>query len=60
MKKLVLLCVLVACAPTAVTDFPEIEGWSPESAVSSYDSESLWEFINGAAETFMQYGFQGL
>ena len=60
MKKLVLLVVLVACAPTAVTDFPEIEGWSPVTAVSSYDSESLWEFINGAADTFMQFGFQGL
>ncbi len=60
MKKLVLLVVLVACAPTAVTDFPEIEGWSLVTAVSSYDSESLWEFINGAADTFLQYGFQGL
>jgi len=60
LKKLVLLCVLVAWAPAPVTDFPEIEGWRPETAVSSYDSESLWEFINGAAETFIQYGFKRL
>jgi len=60
LKKLVLLSVLVACAPAAVTDFPEIEGWHPETAVTSYDAGNLWEFINGAAETFIQYGFQGL
>jgi len=60
LKRLVLLSFLVACAPTAVTDIPEIEGWSPETTVTSYDAESLWEFINGAAETFMQYGFQGV
>jgi hypothetical protein len=59
-KRLVLLSVLVACAPSAVTDFPEIEGWRPETAVTSYDANGLWEFINGAAETFMQYGFQGV
>ena len=60
MKRLLLLSVLVACAPAAVTDFPEIEGWGSPTAVNSYDASSLWEFINGAAETFMQYGFQGL
>ena len=60
MKRLVLLSVLVACAPAPVTDFPEIEGWGSPTAVNSYHAESLWEYINGAAETFMQYGFQGL
>jgi hypothetical protein len=60
LKKLVLLSVLVACAPSTVTDFPEIEGWRPETAVTSYDANGLWELINGAAETFMQYGFQGV
>jgi hypothetical protein len=61
LKRLVLLSVLVACAPTAaVTDFPEIEGWSPQTEVSSYDADSLWELINGAAETYMQYGFQAV
>ena len=59
MKKLVLLCVLVACAPAAVTDFPEIEGWTSPTAVNSYDAISLWEFINGAADTFIQYGSRG-
>jgi len=60
LKRLVLLSVLVACAQAPVTDFPEIEGWGSPTAVDSYDADSLWEFINGAAETFIQYGFQGL
>ncbi len=60
MKRLVLLSVLVACAPAAVTDFPEVEGWRQENAATSYDANSLWEFINGAADTFLQYGFQGV
>ncbi len=61
MKKLSLFfVVLVVVTPAAALDFPEIEGWTPDSEVSSYDSDSLWEYINGAAETFMQYGFQGL
>jgi len=60
LKNLVLLCAVVACALPVAADFPEVKGWSPESEVSTYDADSLWEFINGAAETFMQYGFQGL
>jgi len=60
LKRLVLFSVLVVCASTTGAEFPEIEGWTPETAVTSYDAGSLWEFINGAAETFKQYGFQGL
>jgi hypothetical protein len=60
LKRLVLLSVLVACAQAPVPDFPEIEGWNLQIAVSSYDADGLWELINGAAETFMQYGFQGV
>lgn len=61
MKNLVLLFAVAAFAvPIGATGIPEIDGWSPAGEVAAYDAESLWEFINGAAETFMQYGFQGL
>jgi hypothetical protein len=41
----------VACASIAGAEFPEIEGWSPETAVTSYDSDSLWEFIRNLKES---------
>jgi hypothetical protein len=41
-------------------DFPEIKGWTPVSQVSTYGPDNLWEFIDGAAEQFLSYGFQEL
>lgn len=38
--------------------FPEVEGWMQEGEVSVYDAESLWEYINGAAELFVDYGVE--
>ena len=41
-------------------DFPKLKGWTPVSEVSTYEPENLWEYINGAAELFLAYGFQFL
>ena len=38
--------------------FPKVEGWLQEGEVSVYDAESLWEYINGAAELFIDYGIE--
>ena len=37
-------------------DFPEVEGWIQEGEVSTYDVDTLWEYIDGAAELFIDYG----
>ncbi len=37
-------------------DFPEIKGWS-KSNPDAYNSETLWEYINGAADYYLSYGF---
>jgi len=50
--------VLLFAVTALAVDFPQIEGWERESDITTYNTETLWEFINGAAETFMQYGFQ--
>jgi len=43
--------------PASAVDFPTIEGWSPAGEVMTFGPDTLWEHINGAAETFLQYGF---
>lgn len=35
--------------------FPEVEGWSVASDVRTFTAENLWEYINGAAELFLEY-----
>ena len=39
-----------------VSGFPAVDGWARESEVLVYDSNNLWEYINGAAELFIDYG----
>jgi hypothetical protein len=39
-------------------EFPKVEGWHPEGKVKVYGPDDLWEYINGAAERFVIYGFQ--
>jgi hypothetical protein len=40
------------------TDFPGVEGWTQETDVLIYDVDNLWEYINGAAELFVEYDVQ--
>lgn len=38
----------------------EIKGWKTDGAPISYDPETLWEYIDGSAETFLAYDFRGM
>ena len=38
----------------------ELDGWIAEPAPSVYDSETLYEYINGAADLYINYDFQEL
>ncbi|UCC81940.1 MAG: hypothetical protein JSW46_13135 [Gemmatimonadota bacterium] len=40
------------------SEFLEVEGWTLAGAVLTYDADNLWEYINGAAELFVQYDVQ--
>lgn len=42
----------------ATPDFPTVEGWSQVGEVLTYDADNLWEYINGAAELFVEFGVQ--
>jgi hypothetical protein len=38
--------------------FPVPEGWTPAGEVLTFGRGELWEYINGAADAFLSYGFQ--
>lgn len=40
--------------------FPELEGWLKKGDPEIYTEETLFEYINGAAEVFLSYDFQKL
>ena len=40
--------------------FPEMEGFTLDTEYDVYDSDTLWEYINGASEVFLMYEFDEL
>ncbi|MCC6398581.1 MAG: hypothetical protein IT282_16325 [Bacteroidetes bacterium] len=42
------------------TRIPNVEGWSMARDSTEYSPETLWEYINGAADLFVSYGFENL
>ena len=71
MSKIVLGSVLVLLAAAAIpaaaqpqrpqdVHVPVPEGWTAVDQEYRYDRESLWEYINGAAEMFLSYRFREL
>ncbi|UCE08216.1 MAG: hypothetical protein JSW07_09415 [bacterium] len=57
---LILFMIVIFISPLPATDFPNIKGWKPVSEVLSYNPDNLYEYINGAADQFIAYGFQEL
>ena len=39
---------------------PEMAGWKWDGKEKSYDSRTVFQYINGAAELYLAYGFRGL
>jgi hypothetical protein len=57
-----LLWILLAAVPDAVAVKlpPRIDGWKLESAQAKYSPETIFEYIDGGAEAFLQFDFQEL
>jgi len=41
-------------------DLSKIEGWKALDEALTYNRENLWEYIDGAADLFLSYGFEQL
>jgi hypothetical protein len=39
---------------------PELQGFKKTSSYPVYTADNLWDFINGAADTYLAYGFEDL
>ncbi len=62
MKKIVLLVIFVCFNISIIqaADFPKIKGYKQTSEVREYGPGNLWEYINGAADQFLDYEFVSL
>jgi hypothetical protein len=40
--------------------FPELAGFKKTTNYPVYTADNLWDFINGAADTYLSYGFENL
>jgi len=38
----------------------DLSGWTPSGDILLYHPETLWDYINGQAEVYLQYGFQAV
>jgi hypothetical protein len=54
---LILVALFLSCSEGGV-DFPQVEGWTRTGDVRVYDADTLWEYIDGAAELFVEYDVQ--
>jgi hypothetical protein len=46
--------------PALAALVPQVEGWKPEEARQSFFPENLYEYIDGAAESYLSYDFKEL
>jgi uncharacterized protein DUF6599 len=64
MKRFVVLLLLLIFFTTITfsseINFSQIKNWTAADTIDQYDFSNLWEYINGAADLFIMYGFQNL
>jgi len=61
MKLFFLLTFLwISVISKAQIKFPKIEGLETQDTIEIYNQDNLWEYINGAAASYVKYGFNNL
>jgi hypothetical protein len=56
------LLLLLSISPLFSQDitFPELQGFKKTTSYPVYTADNLWDFINGAADTYLSFGFEDL
>ncbi len=60
MQVFILILTAFLLVSASAFDFPEIQGWQRTGETEHYDPETLFEYINGAAESYLASGFEEL
>lgn len=55
-----ILAIQVQSQPHEFTGFPDFQGFTKYVSESVYYPENLWDYINGAADAYLGYGFRDL
>jgi len=51
-------CILILSITSLVAfEYPDISGWKRTDSVTTYTPNNLWNYINGAADMYLDYGF---
>jgi hypothetical protein len=54
----IVVSTLLVVGVASAAGLPELPGWTPAGEVQTFDAGTLYEYINGAADAFLAYGFQ--
>lgn len=57
---ILIISLFINLVANANTEFPKVRGWKMADSARVFDSETLWEYINGAAESYFNYSFRQL
>jgi hypothetical protein len=64
MKRCVLISALfvtgMLCSSSGAFDFPVVQGWERSPETERYLPDNLYEYIDGAAEAYLSFGFKEL
>jgi hypothetical protein len=57
-----LLCLIIILSPALSQEitFPDLSGYKRVTEYPVYKPDNLYDFINGAADTYLSYGFESL
>jgi hypothetical protein len=60
-KKTVFILLVFTSSLTFANElFPSVENWNLKEEVKEFNSDNLWELINGAADMYFRYNFESL